>query len=297
MRNLVWSTTLCASAAALLTASCATFSRTEDKSVATVPVYEREAKASIRVAAEAPRVAVQELRPAPEQAQPSSAPTSASFMGFRGTRVFDRNGKDIGEIRDAVFDPQSGRIGHLILGPAGGAATGQTEHAVPYHAFGFRPKEHALALDIDGARLSSAPAAGATYDRSFYRRADEFYGLSPADQMIVPIASTERFDRVIGRRVLDVNGEDAGAIRDIVFDPRSGWVEYVLVGGGDPSARGEVYAVPLDGLYWSGKPGAPMLEVDGAKLRNAPQARSDLNYDWDFANKVNEFYGIAPSDY
>ena len=77
-----------------------------------------------------------------------------------------------------------------------------------------------------------------------------------------------RLDEIIGMRVSTPGGETLGVIRDLIVDPRTRRVEYILVQGSPLGA--EVTRYPVDVLVAGPRPGE--VVVDGALSSSAAGA-------------------------
>jgi sporulation protein YlmC with PRC-barrel domain len=238
----------------------------------------------------------------------------ASLDKLEGMKVHDSSGDKVGKITDVVFDPSSGKISYFVLSSGGLFGIGEKGYAVPFQAFQFRANEDYLTLSMEKERLKNAPEARSdlAYDSDFAARVDEFYGVGPAtsagtsttrmDSSTAGMAGKESHwgfassENVNGMRVTDSRGEDVGKIHDIVFDPSSGRIGYfVLSSGGLLGAGEKKYAVPFQSFQWNVDRKTLALKVDSEKLKNAPEFRSDMSYDRDFATRVDQYFGVSPS--
>jgi sporulation protein YlmC with PRC-barrel domain len=246
----------------------------------------------------------------------------ASLDKLEGTKVHDSNGDNAGKISDIVFDPSSGSIRYFVLASGGMLGIGEKKYAVPYQAFQFRTNEDYLTLSIDKERLKNAPEARSdlAYDPDFDSRLDQYYGVGPATggTMGAGTASDTRSqaarsgtedsmtkhdhwgfassEHVKGMKVMDSKGEDIGKISDVVFEPSSGRIGYFVVASGGALGVGEKkYAVPFHAFTWNPDRKTLALNVDKEKFKNAPEARSDMTYDRDFATRVDQYFGVSPS--
>ncbi len=78
-------------------------------------------------------------------------------------------------------------------------------------------------------------------------------------------------DTLIGNNVFNAAGDDLGDIKEIMLDMRSGKVSYAVLSFGGFLGMGEkLFAVPWDALKLDTEEKRFVLNVDKAKLENAP---------------------------
>ena len=81
----------------------------------------------------------------------------------------------------------------------------------------------------------------------------------------------QRLEHLIGKRVIDSQGEKLGHIEDIVLDSSSDSVGYaVLSYGGFLGVGDKLFAVPWSEVQTCPKPGAFLLDVRKEYLKDAP---------------------------
>ena len=115
-------------------------------------------------------------------------PTIAlSSTSLTGTQVRNRTGETLGDIKDFVLDLETGRVRYAVLDFGGFLGIGDKYFAVPLEAFRTDTQSEQLVLDVDKARLETAPGfdkndwpstANDTFDESVYT----FYGQRDAFQ-------------------------------------------------------------------------------------------------------------------
>lgn len=80
-----------------------------------------------------------------------------------------------------------------------------------------------------------------------------------------------RASKIIGTKVKNPNGENLGAIKDLVIDPASGQVVYGVVSfGGVLGVGDKLFAIPWDGLSWNSDKKYYVLDLDKETLKKAP---------------------------
>ena len=100
---------------------------------------------------------------------------------FTGTDVRNRDGEDLGTIKDFVLDVTNGRVLYAVLDFGGFLGIGDKYFAVPVQAFRPDTQSDRFVLDVDKARLENAPGFDkdnwpTTPDDTFLRSVYEFYG-------------------------------------------------------------------------------------------------------------------------
>jgi len=112
--------------------------------------------------------------------------------------------------------------------------------------------------------------------------------------------SMSRAIKIIGSPVKSLKGDDLGEISDLVLDPETGQVAYVVVSFGGRSGRGvKLFAIPWKALYWGGNKVHYVLDFDTAILTSSPGFNAKH---WpDSSNKrdiqceaLNQFYYNKP---
>jgi sporulation protein YlmC with PRC-barrel domain len=105
-------------------------------------------------------------------------------------------------------------------------------------------------------------------------------------------------DKVEGTTVYNPAGEKVGTVSNIMIDKISGKVAYaVMTAGGILGMGKETIALPWDVLKYNTGKGGYVVDVDHAKLEEAPQiASADFSEleDRDFEKRVHDYYNIDP---
>jgi sporulation protein YlmC with PRC-barrel domain len=113
----------------------------------------------------------------------------------------------------------------------------------------------------------------------------------------MPILSTSTLS---GDNVVNLEGEDLGSIQDFMVDTENGRVVYaVLSFGGFLGFGDKLFAVPLDAMRVDTANHRLMLDVDKARLEDAPGFDKDnwpASSDRSFVEDVYSHYGL-PSYY
>ncbi|MDP9139208.1 MAG: PRC-barrel domain-containing protein [Pseudomonadota bacterium] len=105
-------------------------------------------------------------------------------------------------------------------------------------------------------------------------------------------------DTLEGDRVVNIEGEDLGQIRNIMIDVGSGHVAYaVLSVGGILGIGKKLFAVPWSALALNAVDKCFVLDFDKEHLENAPGFDKDhwpSMADPRFANTIYEYYDTPP---
>lgn len=86
-----------------------------------------------------------------------STPRVISATTVIGDKVRNAAGDDLGELKELMFDVQSGRIAYAVLSFGGFLGLGNKLFAIPWQALALDTEEHALVLNVDKEKLETAP--------------------------------------------------------------------------------------------------------------------------------------------
>ena len=105
-------------------------------------------------------------------------------------------------------------------------------------------------------------------------------------------------DKVEGTTVYNPAGDKVGSVSNIMIDKISGRVAYaVLAAGGILGMGKEAIALPWNALTYDTSKGGYVVDVDHAKLEEAPQmASGDLREldNREFEKHIHDYYNIDP---
>ena len=105
-------------------------------------------------------------------------------------------------------------------------------------------------------------------------------------------------DKVEGTAVYNLAGDKVGSVSNIMIDKISGRVAYaVLAAGGILGIGKEAIALPWEVLKYNTDKGGYVVDVDHAKLEEAPQmASGDLRQldNREFEKHIHDYYNIDP---
>jgi sporulation protein YlmC with PRC-barrel domain len=85
----------------------------------------------------------------------SSQPVKASNV--IGTSIVNAKGENLGDIKEVVIDPASGRVAYAVVSFGGFLGMGEKLFAVPFSAFDYDVEDNKYVLNITKSRLEKAP--------------------------------------------------------------------------------------------------------------------------------------------
>lgn len=74
-----------------------------------------------------------------------------------GTDVVDPGGGNLGDVKEVVIDPYTGRVAYVVVSFGGFLSMGEKLFAIPFGAFQYNSGSGAYVLDISKQRLEAAP--------------------------------------------------------------------------------------------------------------------------------------------
>ena len=216
-----------------------------------------------------------------------------------GAKLFDDQGNHIGEIKDVLFDENTGGMTHAIVSVGGWLGIGDKESAVPWK-FVHQSKSGSpgFVLEIDKAKLkdgeSFADSAWPNTDQTWYDKSYSHYGLKTHNG-----AKLVRASKVISAQLFDQKGDKIGDIKDILMHPNSGRVAYATLDIGKYVGKGDQLTnVPWDLVRQSKKDTAGfVVNADKAKLAGATYFDSNAwpaYDDWGWQTNTYGYYGYQP---
>ena len=103
-----------------------------------------------------------------------------------GSKVVNRDGEQLGNLKELVIDLEDGRIAYAVLSFGGFMGMGDKLFAIPWEALILNPKDQTLILDVDKDVLKKAPGFdkdhwpdNAQYEAGWLLDIYEYYGYSP----------------------------------------------------------------------------------------------------------------------
>lgn len=112
----------------------------------------------------------------------SSSPVKATSM--IGTSVINPKGESLGDIKEVVIDPRSGKVAYAVVSFGGVFKLGEKLFAIPYSAFDYEVKKNKYVLDVSKESMEAAPGFDSGHwptmsDEKWNRDVYKFYKRSP----------------------------------------------------------------------------------------------------------------------
>jgi sporulation protein YlmC with PRC-barrel domain len=85
----------------------------------------------------------------------SNSPVKASSI--IGTKVVNPKDDSLGEIKELVIDPRTGRVAYAVVSFGGFLSMGKKLFAIPFSAFAYNVTKNEYILDVSKERLDAAP--------------------------------------------------------------------------------------------------------------------------------------------
>lgn len=98
---------------------------------------------------------------------------------LEGMKVVSQSGEDIGKIKSAHIDNQSGNIRFVTISQDGQAGMGH-DTAVPIDALRVDQQNDQATLTVDSSKLDNVPQQANMSDDDFQRQLDSHYGVAPS---------------------------------------------------------------------------------------------------------------------
>jgi len=117
----------------------------------------------------------------------SDSPIKASTI--IGTQVVDPKGNSLGDIKEIVIDPRTGRVAYAVVSFGGFLSLGEKLFAIPFSAFEYKVTKSDLVaseyvLNVSRERLQAAPGFDADHwplmrDEKWHRDLHTYYDRLP----------------------------------------------------------------------------------------------------------------------
>ncbi len=112
----------------------------------------------------------------------SSPPVKASSVV--GTDVVNPNDESLGDIKEMVIDPRTGKVAYAVMAFGGFMGLGQKLVAIPFAALSYNVSRNEYVLDVAKDRLKAAPSFDAAHwpamgDEKWNREQHSYYGRTP----------------------------------------------------------------------------------------------------------------------
>lgn len=111
-----------------------------------------------------------------------SSPVKASSI--IGTKVVNPKDENLGDIKEIVIDPHTGKVAYAVVSFGGFLSLGEKLFAVPFGAFNYNSDENEYVLNVSKDKLESAPGFDSSHwpamtDEKWNRDIYKYYDRSP----------------------------------------------------------------------------------------------------------------------
>jgi sporulation protein YlmC with PRC-barrel domain len=101
-----------------------------------------------------------------------------------GNDVYNTKLEDLGDIKDIMLDMRTGRVSYAVVAFGGFLGMGEKLFAVPWQALKLDTENKRFTLDVDRARLESAPGFDKDNwpnmaDKGWQQGIHDYYGTKP----------------------------------------------------------------------------------------------------------------------
>lgn len=101
-----------------------------------------------------------------------------------GNSVHNKDGQDIGDIKEIMLDMRSGDVSYAVLAFGHFLGMGGKLFAVPWGALALDTENRCFVLNVDRKRLESAPGFDKDHwpdmaDQTWAREVHDYYGVNP----------------------------------------------------------------------------------------------------------------------
>lgn len=112
----------------------------------------------------------------------SNSPVKASSI--IGTDVINPRGDNLGDIKEVVIDPSTGKVAYAVVSFGGFLSLGEKLFAIPYSALEYDLAKGKYVLDVTKERLEAAPGFDADHwpsmaEEKWNRDVYKYYDRSP----------------------------------------------------------------------------------------------------------------------
>ncbi|MEM8529030.1 MAG: PRC-barrel domain-containing protein [Bacteroidota bacterium] len=107
-----------------------------------------------------------------------------SSSSIEGTSVVNKEGKDVGNIKDLMINTNRGHVSYAVLSFGGFLGMGDKYFAIPFEAFSVDTKNEKFVLNIDKDKLKNAPGFDkdnwpTNVNHNYLTKAYSYYGYEP----------------------------------------------------------------------------------------------------------------------
>jgi sporulation protein YlmC with PRC-barrel domain len=80
-----------------------------------------------------------------------------------GTDVVNPKGESLGDVKEVVIDPRTGRVAYAVVSFGGFLSMGEKLFAIPFSSFVYNVEKNEYVLDVSKERLEAAPGFDADH--------------------------------------------------------------------------------------------------------------------------------------
>jgi len=91
----------------------------------------------------------------------ANSPVKASSI--IGTDVVNPKGESLGDVKEVVIDPRTGKVAYAVVSFGGFLGMGEKLFAIPFSSFNYDVEENEYVLDVSQERLKAAPGFDADH--------------------------------------------------------------------------------------------------------------------------------------
>lgn len=203
-----------------------------------------------------------------------ASPSSSSEHRLRvsamiGNKVLGAQNKKVGDVKDLIVDLTTGTVRYVLLEFDPGFFKSEKLFAVPASALGWDATGKNMTYrDVSREQLMNAAVEKADWiravdNRRYIEGLDKNYGFKPPAGTMVSM----RASKVISRDVDSRSGKEIGKIKDLVFDTKTGSIQYAVFSF-DPSwfSSAKLFAFPLTAFKTREDSDKLTLDVDKSML-------------------------------
>jgi len=112
----------------------------------------------------------------------ANSPLKASSI--IGTDVVNPKDESLGDIKEVVIDPYTGKVAYAVVSFGGFLGMGEKLFAIPFSAFEYNTTTHKYVLDVSKERLKAAPGFDPDHwpsmaEEKWNRDVYKYYELTP----------------------------------------------------------------------------------------------------------------------
>ena len=219
--------------------------------------------------------AANEYSSAETASPPSAAMIAEDSTLKRASRVKDAKvkspqGETLGTIHDLVLTPDLNHVSYIVLSTGGIFGLGANLHAIPWSAVSPGLNDTFI-VPVSKQQLKQSRGFRAAYWPNSAERGWLIQGTEPAyrGQTMEEsrMVQERRFTRIRGTEVRDVEGRDAGSIKDMIIAMEDGRIQYTIVSTGGLFGLGAKYAaVPQASITLQPERNLARIDVDRTVL-------------------------------